>query len=83
MNRKDIEREIRTILSRVTEEDAFGVGLNEDLTNATGIDSLGRLELLSELEETFDVLLYDLESEKTSTIEGMVQIVEDALSEVV
>ena len=83
MNRKELETEIRTILTRVTEEDAFRVGMDEDLATAMGLDSLGRLELLSEMEEKFDFTIYDLDTDKISTIRGMLEIVEKALLEVV
>lgn len=81
MNRQTIEKKIRTILDRVTEEDAFQVGRDEDLSVVLGLDSLGRLEVLSEVEELFDVTIYDLDTETLSTIRGMVRVVEDALSE--
>ncbi|NNE87305.1 MAG: acyl carrier protein [Silicimonas sp.] len=83
MNRKNLETEIRAIITRVTEEDAFRVGLDENLADATGLDSLGRLELLSEMEEKFDFTIYDLDTDKISTIGGMLQIVEKAMLEVV
>lgn len=82
MSRKEFENEIRTIISRVTEEDAFRVGLDENLADATGLDSLGRLELLSEMEEKFDFTIYDLDTDKIATIGGMLQIVEKASLEV-
>ena len=83
MTRKDLEKEIRAILTRVTEEDASRVGLDEDLAEAIGLDSLGRLELLSEMEEKFDFTIYDLDTNKISTIGGMLDIVEKALLETV
>jgi acyl carrier protein len=82
MNRKELETEIRRIITRVTEEDAFQVGLDDDLAAVTGLDSLGRLELLSEMEEKYDFTIYDLDTDKISTIRGMLQIVDKALLEV-
>ena len=83
MNRQEFEKEIRAIITRVTEEDAFQVGLDENLADATGLDSLGRLELLSELEEKFGFTIYDLDTDKIATIGGMLEILEKAVLEVV
>lgn len=83
MTRKDIEKEIREILTRLTESDVSAVKLDEDLTDVLGLDSLGRLELLSEMEEKFDVTIYDLNTDDVSSISDVVDIVEAALSETV
>lgn len=82
MSRKELENEIRAIITRVTEEDAYRLGLDDNLSDATGLDSLGRLELLSEMEEKFDFTIYDLDTDKIATIGGMLQIVEKAMLEV-
>ena len=81
MNRALLEKEIRTILTRVTETDAFALSLDDNLTDETGLDSLGRLELLSEMEEKFDFTIYDLNTDKISTIGGMLELVETAMME--
>lgn len=81
MNRKTLETEIRTIITRVTETDAFALSLDDNLTDETGLDSLGRLELLSEIEEKFDFTIYDLNTDKISTIGGMLDILETAILE--
>ncbi len=78
MTPTQIEIEIRKSLSRITEEDISGLKVDEDLNEAIGLDSLGRLELLSEIEDRFDLIIDDLDSEKASTIAGMLEIVEAA-----
>ena len=81
MNRQKIEMEIRMALARITEEDVSRLKSDENLAEAIGLDSLGRLELLSEVEDAFDLTIYDIDSEKASTIGGMLEIVEAALLE--
>ena len=81
MNRQKIEIEIRKALARITEEDVSRLKADENLAEAIGLDSLGRLELLSEVEDAFDLTIYDIDSEKASTIGGMLEIVEAALIE--
>lgn len=81
MTRTDIENEIRTILTRVTHQDVAEVGPEDDLIDAIGIDSLGRLEVLSEIEEAFDITIYDLDADKIATIRGIRDVVEAAMLE--
>ncbi len=79
MNRKDIEVEIRNSLARLVDQDVTNIPADKDLGEAIGLDSLGRLELLSEVEERLDLTIYEADSEDTSTIGGMLKIVENAL----
>ncbi|MGI9391163.1 MAG: acyl carrier protein [Boseongicola sp.] len=79
MNRKDIEAEIRSSLTRLVDQDVSQVPSDKDLGEAIGLDSLGRLELLSEVEERFDLTIYEADSDEASTIGGMAKIVEAAI----
>ncbi len=83
MTRNDFETEIRAILTRITESDVSAVKLDDDLTDVIGLDSLGRLELLSEMEEKFDVTIYDLNTDNISSISDMLDVVEAAMLETV
>ena len=81
MTRTDMENTIRNALTRLTEIDAMDLSLDADLAASLGLDSLGRLELLSEMEERFDVTIYDVDSESASTIRGMLSVVESAIAD--
>lgn len=81
MTREEIETEIRRSLTRLTEHDVSQIAVEQDLGEAIALDSLGRLELLSEVEDRLDLTIYEADSEVTSTIAGMVAIVEIALKE--
>ena len=83
MTRNKFEAEIRAILTRLTESDISAVKLDDDLTDVIGLDSLGRLELLSEMEEKFDVTIYDLNTDNISSISDMLDVVESAMLETV
>jgi acyl carrier protein len=80
MNKQEIEIEIRKTLARLTEQEVADIPIDRDLGESLGLDSLGRLELLSEVEDQFDLFFDDVDSEKASTIQGMLDIVETALS---
>ena len=81
MNRREIEAEIRKSLARIAGRDVADVPIDRDLGDALGLDSLDRLELLSDVEERLDVILYDVDTTKASTISGMLEICETAIGE--
>jgi acyl carrier protein len=76
MTRTDVETAVRTALADLTGAEISGVASGEDLGAAIGLDSLGRLELLAEVEDRFDLFFLDADSESASTINGMVEIVQ-------
>ena len=80
MTSEEVETEIRRCLTRLTDEDASNVPENEDLGEAIGLDSLGRLELLSEVEDRLDLTIYEADSMESMTIAGMRDIVVRALT---
>lgn len=76
MNRSELEYEIRATLARLTGQDTSKIPADGDLGDALGLDSLGRLELLAEVEERFDMLFDDVDMNDAKTIEGIIGIAE-------
>lgn len=76
MNRSDLDYEIRSTLARLTNQDTSGIPADCDLGDALGLDSLGRLELLAEVEERFDMFFDDVDINQAKTINGIVSIAE-------
>lgn len=74
MNRSEIEVEVRTTLARLTEQDTSDIPVDTDLGDALGLDSLGRLELLAEVEDRFDLFFDDADVNKAKTINGIIEI---------
>lgn len=81
MNRQELEAEIRRTLAALTDTDVTDVSLDEDLSVELGLDSLSRLELLSEVEDRLDMLIYDADTAKATTIRGMIELCEATLAE--
>lgn len=73
-----VEREawLRDVITKVSGADADKVARTEDLHSAVGLDSLGRLEVLAEIEDKFDLFLDDGEMIGTTTIERMLQSID-------
>lgn len=75
MTRSDIEKAVREALATLTDADTSTLSSTEDLGAAIGLDSLGRLELLADVEDRFDLMFVDAEVENANTIKGMVDAV--------
>lgn len=74
MKRKDIERLVRKQLAEQTEMDLSNVGLDDDLGETIGLDSLGKLELLVVVEDHFDITFLEASTESASTINAMIDL---------
>lgn len=76
------EREtwLRGVISRVSGRAADEVGRTEDLNTAIGLDSLGRLEVLAEIEDRFDFFMDDDAMVRSSTIGRMLEIIDNHLA---
>ncbi len=75
MTAQGIEQAVRAALADLTGEDISAIGPDEELGAAIGLDSLGRLELLAEVEDRFDLFFADADSESAGTIRGMIDMV--------
>lgn len=62
---------LREVLSRIAGKPADGVAPDADLEDAIGLDSLGRLETLSEIEDEFDFFFDDAALTTCRTIARM------------
>ena len=65
----------RSSLEQLTELDLSEIASDADLGDAIGLDSLGKLELLTEVEDRFDMTFYDADTEGASSINGMIEMV--------
>ena len=81
MNRQDLEAEIRSTLTTLTDSDATRVPIDGDLSLEIGLDSLGRLELLSEVEDRLGVIIYDVDTAQIMTIGSMIELCETAIAQ--
>lgn len=62
------EELVRRHLQRVTKRDVSGVGLDDDLREVLGIDSLSTLELLALIEDDCDVTLEESDLSRFRTL---------------
>lgn len=77
------EREIwlRSLVTRISGNSAENTGLDEDLNEAAGLDSLGRLEVLAEIENEFDFFFEDNQLIGVSTLAMMLDAIEEKLKD--
>jgi acyl carrier protein len=68
MTQGQIEKELRVLVSELSKQDAWAVGLDDDLTEVLDIDSLTALRVLAAAEKRFDVHFPDDQLEKLRTL---------------
>lgn len=72
---------LRSAIARISGTPADTVPKDADLQEAVGLDSLGRLELLSEVEDEFDLYFDDAPMVETLTIDDMLSAIDAKLGE--
>lgn len=82
MRRSEREAWLRTVVTRISGASAEATALEEDLQDAVGLDSLGRLEVLAEIEDRFDFFFDDNELIEASTLSAMLAAIDKKLDEV-
>jgi len=74
MKRKNIADFVRAALEEQMQMDLSNVGLDDDLGDTIGLDSLGKLELLVVVEDKFDITFLEASTESASTINAMIDM---------
>ncbi len=59
MNERDVEEELRALLNKTSQEKVATLGLDDDLVERLGLDSLAGLRLLAAVEKHFTVRFPD------------------------
>ena len=75
MTRTEVEAAVRTSLQDLTGRNTSNIPEDQDLGDAIGLDSLGRLELLADVEDRFDLFFLDADTQSAATIKEMVETV--------
>lgn len=81
MNAAEKEAWLREVISRISGKSAADIGVDDDLGDAVGLDSLGRLEVLAEVEDEFDFFLEDNDLSHASTLAKIVRAIDAKLRE--
>jgi acyl carrier protein len=82
MNAIERERWLRSLISKISGNSAAGIGVHDDLQQMLGLDSLGRLEVLAEIEDQFDFYFEDNETMNASTLSKILEAIDRKLREV-
>ena len=68
-----------TLATKRFGDGATTVGADQDMFEALGIDSLQAMDLLTDLEEHFDVEVPDYELQGVTTFRGLAEVIEARL----
>jgi len=79
MTNRSLESWLRAQIKAITRKSVDGVGANEDLCQAVGLDSLDTLELLASIEDHFDFLFSDDDLTQYRTIAQIKRAIEKHL----
>lgn len=81
MNAVERETWLRALISRISGNSATAIGVDDDLQQTLGLDSLGRLEVLAEIEDQFDFYFEDNEMMNVSTLSKIMAAIDRKLRE--
>ena len=73
---------LRELVTRISGNSAERTDLEADLNEAVGLDSLGRLEVLAEVEDEFDFFFDDNDLVNASTLSKMLDAIDRKLQAV-
>ena len=76
----NLGQEIKQILSRLTGLDIEEIGDNADVINDLGIDSLKIIEIATEIERTYKVVVKDSELGKLRTVKDAVNFLRELIA---
>jgi acyl carrier protein len=71
----DIEKRLITLAAKRFDKDASGLGAGDDFFEKLGIDSYQAMDMLTELEEEFDVEIPDYELSGVNTFGGLAELI--------
>jgi acyl carrier protein len=75
MEREEVKEKVIQKISDHLSKDAGEIHEESDFTNDLGADSLDIVELVMELEETFDIQIPDDETEKLKTVGDVINYI--------
>lgn len=76
----NLEQEVKQILSRLTGLEVGEISDNADVINDLGIDSLKIIEIATEIERTYKVLVKDSELVKLRTVKEAVNFIRELIA---
>jgi len=82
MNATERETWLRALISKISGNSAAAIGVHDDLQQTLGLDSLGRLEVLAEIEDEFDFYFEDNETMNASTLSKIMEAIDRKLLKV-
>jgi acyl carrier protein len=80
MNSDAREAWVRAAITKACRNPADGVGADEDLQSAIGLDSLGKLEVLAAIEDEFDFCFDDYALSNSTTIQRILDAMDKKLA---
>jgi len=74
------EQKVKGIISKIIKVPVDKLENDDDLVDKHGMDSLARVEIVTELEKAFDIMIEDDEAIKLRTVSLCLQLVDKQMS---
>ena len=74
------EQKVKGIISKIIKVPVDKLENDDDLVDKHGMDSLARVEIVTELEKAFDIMIEDDEAIKLRTVNLCLQLVDKQMS---
>ena len=81
MRTKESEARLRAVLTKMSKQDASAIGIDDDLIEGLGLDSLQGLRVLAALEKSFAVRFDDGKLGELRTIRSLLDAIQEARKE--
>lgn len=75
-----MEAKLRALLSEISNRDVSALGLDDDLVESLGLDSLAALRVLAAVEKQFDVTFPDDQLAKLRTLRRLLAGIKEGVS---
>ncbi len=79
MERAELNKKLIELAGKRFKQETTGLTATDDFFDKLGIDSLQAMELLTDLEDEFDVEIPDYELQGVTTFEGLSEVIERRL----
>lgn len=74
MSKVDMEEDIRNLIARIIESDPSKIGLETNLVDELGADSMMALEIMFALEKKYDVDISESDLPKMTTLKEIIEL---------
>ncbi len=74
-NQKELESEIRKAIEAAIEKDISALGLDDNVLQKMGLDSMTALEIMAAMEERFKIRIQEKDLPKITSLRSVIEVI--------